>query len=74
MGLMGRWGVGGFVALIGVIFLDSCWGTEVITNDWYVQLHGEPGQEVAIQVAKRNGFQFVSKVKKLSLLSIYSIF
>ena len=33
-----------------------------MTNSWYVQLHGEPGEEAARTVAKRNGFTFVSPV------------
>ena len=39
---------------------------EVVTNDWYVQLHGNPGQDIAKVVAKRNGFSYVSPVSIFS--------
>ena len=44
-------------------------GIEVMTNNWYVQLHGNPGVETAKQVAKRNGFSYVGPVS-ISTLSV----
>lgn len=36
---------------------------DVMTNHWYVQLHGFPGAQQAKLVAQRNGFSFVSPVR-----------
>jgi hypothetical protein len=35
---------------------------EVFTNSFLVRLHGEPGNEVAHQVATRNGFENLGSV------------
>jgi hypothetical protein len=35
---------------------------EVFTNSFLVRLHGEPGTEVAHQVANRNGFENLGSV------------
>ncbi len=37
-------------------------GKEVVTNQWYVQLHDGHGLDGARHVAKRNGFSLVSSV------------
>lgn len=48
--------------LLILVALPSSNGIEVMTNHWYVQLHGNPGVETAKQVAKRNGFSYVGPV------------
>lgn len=35
---------------------------EVITNSWYVQLHGNGGIPLAKQIAKRSGFTYISPI------------
>lgn len=37
-------------------------GKEIVTNQWYVQLHDGHGLDGARHVAKRNGFSVVSSV------------
>ena len=41
---------------------------EVVTNHWYVQLHGTGGENVARTVAKRNGFSYVQPVSRYHFL------
>ena len=56
---------GGYAALLGmmvVVILEVCSAREIMTNNWYVQLHGDHGMDVAKSIAKRNGFQFVNSV------------
>lgn len=38
-------------------------GKEVLTNQWYVQLHDAHGLDGARHVAKRNGFSVISSVR-----------
>lgn len=37
---------------------------EVFTNSFFVKLHGAPGNEVASQIAQRNGFENVGPVSQ----------
>ena len=49
----------GFLLLLAVA---ATYGREVMTNSWFVRLNGDHGADVAKDVAKRNGFSFVSPV------------
>jgi hypothetical protein len=63
--VVGTSGVGNLiVAVVLLLVVVSIDGktNEVVTNDWYVQLHGNPGADVAKVVAKRNGFSYVAPV------------
>lgn len=57
-----------------IVFSKSV-SCEVFTNSFLVKLHGEPGNEVANQIALRNGFENVGPVshshRLFSSLSFY---
>lgn len=56
---LGKW-TSIIVSIVINIYL-AC-GTEVLTNNWLVELDGEGGIDAAKAVAKRTGFNFVSPV------------
>lgn len=62
------------VVAILVVFTNSATslrpGQDVVTNHWYVQLHGHGGVDVAKAVAARTGFSYVSPVSKQLLFNI----
>lgn len=57
-----------FLSVVVLIFCNPspeiyCHGSdEVITNSWYVQLHGNGGIPLAKQIAKRSGFTYISPI------------
>ena len=48
--------------VLAVFFANQQVSAEVFTNSFLVRLHGEPGNEVAHQVATRNGFENLGSV------------
>ena len=48
--------------VLAVFFANQQVYGEVFTNSFLVRLHGEPGNEVAHQVATRNGFENLGSV------------
>jgi hypothetical protein len=48
--------------ILVVFFTTQQVSGEVFTNSFLVRLHGEPGNEVAHQVASRNGFENLGPV------------
>ncbi|XP_017300410.1 neuroendocrine convertase 2 [Diaphorina citri] len=47
-----------------LVLLSKFASGEVFTNSFLVRLHGEPGNEVANQIASRNGFENVGPILK----------
>ncbi|XP_064600512.1 neuroendocrine convertase 2-like [Liolophura sinensis] len=67
MGMRGSWCLGDVVRsilyfVLLVIFPASQCSKEVMTGDWYVEMHGDGGVEMAHLIAKRTGFKYVSPV------------
>jgi hypothetical protein len=48
--------------VLAVVFTNQQVSGEVFTNSFLVRLHGEPGNEIAHQVASRNGFENLGPV------------
>ncbi|XP_052829695.1 neuroendocrine convertase 2 [Octopus bimaculoides] len=51
-----------FILCQPIAEVQSIGSDEVITNSWYVQLHGEGGIPVAKELAKRSGFTYISPI------------